>query len=257
MGHCRLDPGAGNDLRRERLASPHSRAGIPRAAPEKVNVHGLKKWLADRWLSSLEKFGFDASYEHGLDVKTADSEIAEYITKYGREPKEKTWGVEHEIASSHSKRGRGDGLTPFQLLECYEFGDFRAKHLFKEYAAALDGKRQLVWTKGLRELLALPEEVEDEQLALIEEPETETFIEISIDGWKVVCLHSLHARVLNLAGWGAIAELRALFFRYKIRATIIDPDEIGVEEVQSNELPGGPEINQQLTLPGVSKEVYR
>lgn len=225
--------------------------------PEKVNVHGLKKWLADRWLFSLAKLGFDASYEHGIDVKTADSEIAAYITKYGREPKEKNWGVEHEIASSHSKRGRGDGLTPFQLLECYEFGNWQAKKLFQEFAAALDGKRQLVWTKGLRELLALPDEVEDEQLPLEETPETTTLIEISIDGWKVVCLHGLHARILALASAGAVAALRELFYRYKIRAIINDPDELPVVEAQIVELPGGPEINQQLTLLGVSKEVYR
>lgn len=188
-------------------------------------VTGLRKWYADRWIATLNKLGFDASFEHGIDIRTADSDIADYIAKYGHEPQEMTWQVEHEITKGPAKMARRDGLTPFQLLDCYDVGDDRAGRLFLEYATVMQKHPQLRWSAGLRDLLKLPPELLDEQLPLIDEtPEVLTVIEFTPAQWSRVCWAGVRGDVLTHAGAGDFTGLRALFRRYGITATICDPD---------------------------------
>lgn len=79
-------------------------------------VNHLTTLLKERWLEKLRSLGGDASWERGLDVRTADSAIAEYISKFGHEPLQKHWAVEHEITKGLYKQVRTEGLTPFDLL---------------------------------------------------------------------------------------------------------------------------------------------
>lgn len=230
---------------------------------EKVNVYALQKWLADRWLEILQKHGMSASYEHGIDVRTADSAIADYIAKWGRQPREMAWGAEHELARSANKKAHNDGLTPFQLLEAVSGGDARARVLFQEYARAMDGKRQLVWTAGLRALLEMPDELPDEQLPLGETDDgSYAVIELSKSEWQRCCVYELHATLLALAAEGATAAIRAVLAARGIRAHVFD-EPVREEKKQSVEIPqieqpaAGPQICEQLTLPGVSLAVYQ
>lgn len=186
-----------------------------------MELSGLQKWLADRWIESLRSLDFDASYAHGIDVRTADSDIADYIAKWGREPKEQTWGVEHEIAAAPAKRAHRDGLTPFQLLECYGGGDERAGKLFDEYAHALAKSHQLEWSRGLHALLTLPEPLADDQLPLFEETETTyTAVEIGTHAWSQVVKFGLRGPLLWLVAMGDWTTLEALLKNYGISATI-------------------------------------
>lgn len=184
---------------------------------------GLDKWMTDHWVTTLRSLDFDASYEHGLHIETADSKIADYILKFGREPHESEWGVEHELAAAGSKSAHRDGLTPFQLLECFGGGDDRAGKLFDEYALVMAGRRQLVWSPGLRALLKLPEELDEEQLPLIEETET-TFTAVEIDpaNWSKVVTHGLRGGLLWLVAAGDWPTLRALLKKRGIEATICE-----------------------------------
>lgn len=183
---------------------------------------GLRAWMIDRWRACLDKAGFDASYEHGIDVRTADSQIADYIAKYGREPREKAWSVENEIASTASKRAHADGLTPFQLLESVAYyHDKQARELFAEYATEMEGKRQIMWSAGLRKLLALPEELTDEQLPGFEDtPTTYTAVELDEENWYEVISAQLRGVVLFLVGAGDWTTLEALFRKHEIEAVI-------------------------------------
>lgn len=182
---------------------------------------GMRKWLVDRWVTSLRTLGFDASYAHGIDVRNADSKIAEYVAKFGREPREMEWGIEHELANAASKKAHADGLTPFQLLECYDIGDKRAERLFVEYAEAMAKHHQLQWSPGLRKLLVMPEPVEDEQLTLIEDtPGSYTAVEIDRANWNQVLLYDLRGALLWLVAVGDWTTLRALLRKYKIHADV-------------------------------------
>lgn len=229
----------------------------------KLNPSALKAWMADRWIAILEKHGFSASFAHGLDVRTADSDIADYIAKWGREPKEKTSGVEHEIAHAPNKKGHRDGLTPFQLLECVGAGDRRAWSLFIEYARSMQGKRQLVWSAGLRRLLEMPDELPDEQLPLIDEDEAKyTILEISVDEWRRCCTYELQPLLLQLAAAGATEALRAVLAQRDIRATIHEPPEKSIAEDEIKRLQPNLVLNssptfQQQTMPGLATEIRR
>lgn len=191
-------------------------------------ITGLRKWYTDRWITSLRKLGFDASYAHGLDVRTANSDIADYIAKYGREPERMTWQVEHEIAKAPAKSAHRDGLTPFQLLEAYDCGDDRAGRLFLEYATIIAKKRQLVWSAGLRELLQLPPELADEQLPLEEETaDVETVLTFTPDQWGRICWAGIRGDVLTHAAALDWTGLRALFRRFEVRIRLPgDPEPI-------------------------------
>lgn len=187
-------------------------------------ISGLKKWYFDRWKATLQKVGFDASFQHGIDIRTANSDIADYIAKYGREPHEQGWNVEHELAKAPSKSAHRDGLTPFQLLDSHDVGDDRAGQLFIEYAVVMEHRRQLVWSAGLRKLLQLPDELLDEQLPLIDEtPEVETVIEFDAKGWVRCCLMGIRGEVLFHAAAADYSGLRRLFTRYNVQATVIEP----------------------------------
>lgn len=228
-----------------------------------LNTAALKKWMADRWMAILEKHGFSASFEHGLDVRTADSEIADYIAKWGREPREKTSGVEHEIAHAPNKKAHRDGLTPFQLLECVSGGDRRARVLFQEYARCMEGKRQLVWSAGLRKLLEMPDELIDEQLPLIDEDEANyTILEIAITEWRRCCTYELQPMLLQLCAAGATEALRAVLAQRDIKAHVHEPPDRTIAESeikvrQANLVNNSSPTFQQHTMPGLPARIER
>lgn len=229
--------------------------------PAKVNVEAFRKWLVDRWLAMLEKHGKSASIERGLDVRTADSDIADYIAKWGHQPKELAWGAEHEIANAPNKKAHRDGLTPFQLLEAVSGGDARARVLFQEYAHVMSGKRQLVWSAGLRALLEMPDELPDEQLPLFDVTEKAYIaVDIPADEWRRCCIYELQPRILGLVAAGALIHLQELFRRRDIEAVFLEAPNI--EKAQTDELPGRPNfyaettlIPVQATLPGMNTAV--
>lgn len=228
---------------------------------DRVNIPGFKNWLADRWLAMLEKHGFDASYTHGIDVKTADSEIASYIAKWGHEPRELSGGVEYEIAKAPNKKAHRDGLTPFQLLEAVSGGDARARVLFQEYARCMEGKRQLVWSPGLRAALEMDAELPDEQIPLFEtEQESYVVAEFSKQEWRRCAVYELQPIILQLCAAGATEALRAVLRQRDIYADIFDPPDVTssashIEKQQIEQPAASSEIYVQTTLPGVAERV--
>lgn len=93
----------------------------------------------------------------GVDVRRALT-AAEYMTKTGTLKKEgdvptRKWSAEKELASTHVKRARKAGRSPFQLLFDSGEGDEKAGNLFRIYAEATLGRHQLEFSKGLRKYL--------------------------------------------------------------------------------------------------------
>lgn len=109
--------------------------------------------MRDAWLGSLGGVGLEGT-GRGWDVRDA-SEAGAYIAK---------WGAAEELTLGRHKKGRS-GRTPAQLLAAScDDADRRAGHLWAEYAGEFHGKRQLVWSPGLKELVGL-DEVKDEDAA--------------------------------------------------------------------------------------------
>lgn len=125
----------------------------------------LREEIWPRWSKALEKRGGSALEDYGLKVVTGDTYTAEYIAKYGKEPREKRWSVEREIAKSNVKVAREDGRTPFALLEDAQAGDVDAAVLFIEFAEAIKGRSQLHWSKGLKDLLEVEVLTDKEAIA--------------------------------------------------------------------------------------------
>jgi len=128
--------------------------------------------LSKLWCGILFKVGLGDNsklqdmLKHALNVRGGEK-AAEYIAKFGRDEK---WGASSELARSHSKicsAGERWGVlhfTPFQLLVWAEAGDTWAVHRFREYAEAVEGKRALTWSRGLKESLGV-EDIDEENWA--------------------------------------------------------------------------------------------
>jgi hypothetical protein len=113
--------------------------------------------LLSAWKQACLDAGLDEPNAHGVDIQVGNAVVGDYVGK---------WGMDYELTKSHVKRGRGtEGRTPFDLLRASAAGDEAAGRLFIEYANAFKGRRQLVWSKGLRKLLQLGREETDLELA--------------------------------------------------------------------------------------------
>lgn len=128
--------------------------------------------LQKMWCGILFKVGLGDNsklsdmLKHALNVRGGEK-AAEYIAKFGRDEK---WGASSELAKSHSKIGAAgerwgvQHFTPFQLLAWADQGDGWAVHRFREYAKAVEGKRALVWSPGLKKALEV-EDIDEENWA--------------------------------------------------------------------------------------------
>lgn len=111
--------------------------------------------MRDAWLGSLRGVGLEGSGQ-GWDVREAD-QTGQYIAK---------WGAAEELTLTRHKKGRGKtGRTPAQLLAAScDDRDMDAGELWAEYATVFHGRRQLVWSQHLKDMVGL-KEIKDEEAA--------------------------------------------------------------------------------------------
>lgn len=127
----------------------------------------LETDLSSAWISSLKKVGRSGLTGIALCLDAWRVEdLADYLTKQGVPTSERAWGAPQEVAGAAFKKGRGDRLTPWDLLRQASEGDAPAMHLWWEYEAATKGKRTCQWSPGLRRrLLGTDEQPTDQELA--------------------------------------------------------------------------------------------
>lgn len=149
------------------------------------------------WSRACTLAGLPAPSElHGCTVQDG-SQAAEYVSK---------WGIEDEMTKANAKKGKTKGLSPWGLLNAVLDGDDldyspkRAGDLFRVYASAFKGRRQLYWSNGLRKRLELANEVTDEELADKPEEERASVLAIlSTEQWKKIRANKAEANLLNIA----------------------------------------------------------
>jgi len=117
----------------------------------------------------LATYGRKMSKEHGVKVSAGGAYLAEYVAKFGHEPKDK-WTIAHEMTKGGQKvaglrHGKDAHYTPFQLLDHAAMGDVDAIKAFQEYAITMKGKSQLRWSDELRAKLGLDVELSEEEVA--------------------------------------------------------------------------------------------
>lgn len=129
--------------------------------------------LKRAWVNILLKTGLGDQrkitdmMQHALNVR-GGNQAAEYIAKYGRDER---WGQSSEMTRHYAKQGSAgerDGLlhfTPFQLLTWAGNGDEWATRKFIEYSSAIEGKRAVTWSPGLKKSLGVNSDQTDEEIA--------------------------------------------------------------------------------------------
>ena len=164
------------------------------------------------WRAACLKAGIGApEFAHGIHVRSA-KDAANYVAK---------WGFATEVTRSHIKTAKGKGRTPWQLLADAAAGDKRAAWLFREFAACFKGKRQLFYSRGLRQKIGLLDELTDQQ-ALELQPEEKTMVcEIDPDEWRMVIRFRARADLLSAAmDGGEAVHLLLRVLRERTRADI-------------------------------------
>lgn len=134
--------------------------------------------LAAVWLRCLEAFGLSGE-KAAFHVQGA-SAVGTYVAKFG---------AAGEVALHGSKTGRGGSRSPWQLLDDARDGDKRAAAIWCEYAAAFHGRRQLVWSRGLKARFGIGEVPDDEAAAEVDPSPAPQVVTLrawfgSGDGWR-------------------------------------------------------------------------
>ncbi|GAA4872200.1 hypothetical protein GCM10023203_22290 [Actinomycetospora straminea] len=158
-----------------------------------------------RWRAALERKGFDASEEHGWDlrrVQLGDGDLADYFTK-----------IAHEVTGSHRKEGRrAGGRTPMQLLaDAVDTSEESALARWWEWEQASEGRRQLTWSIGardLRKLAGLGAEPMDEDIAS-EDLDADLRLGLTMDTWDALERGELGAELMRIAELGGIPAAKA------------------------------------------------
>lgn len=170
---------------------------------EPAEFDEFEAFLKRRWIMVLQRHGRDAEWYPSVNVKTGDNDVAAYLAKYGKLPTVKGWTLEHELTKAPVKKAHKDGRTAFQLLADSMMGDKAAGKLFREYARCFKGKKQLVWSKGLRALLGLTDqEMTDAEIAAENREPAFVLLFLNLDQWKVVVYNDLRAELLQEASFG-------------------------------------------------------
>lgn len=163
--------------------------------------------------TDAQRFGrLRALLRHCFTVQNG-SYAAEYVAKFGREPESERgkWGIASELTGAHLKRAqRCDHTTPWGLLNDAYDGDKRSGLLFREYALAFGGRRQLYWSNGLKSFFDVAE-IADEEAARVEDMGcNEKVCEITPGRWSWVIAHEARFDVLRAAATGGKAAVDAL-----------------------------------------------
>jgi len=172
-------------------------------ALEDSEVFTVWEALYARWSSLVGASGLGTPNKHGLTLQDG-SEAAKYAGK---------WGLPEELTKAHIKQARRRGRTPFALLADHLDGDDQAGRLFREFARAFKGKRQLFWSRGLRDLLGLAHEKSDDELAASVDALDALLGVLEPDDWRLVLQRELRGEVLEVArsgDWSAVRRLLEL-----------------------------------------------
>lgn len=145
----------------------------------------------------------------GLVMSSAPERIEGYLTKIGK----KSWAGPEELALAGLKRARaGQRFSPFDLVRAYQTADNPEqagyyRRLWRTYARAFKGRRQLYWSRGLRARLGLVKELTDEEAANIQTKEAALVITFTPAVWARLKRGLARLRLLEAAERGGLAAI--------------------------------------------------
>ncbi len=164
-------------------------------------------WLYERWAKFAEKndLGFCSADAFKFEKCYRVTEAGDYVTK---------WAAAAEITKSTMKLAGQGGRSPWQLLDDAAKGDKRAVGLFRAYAGAFKGARQLTWSRGLKDWAGIGDDPDETVAAREAEGATEDVCQFPNLIWREICQRGLRAEVLEAAETGGIFSV-IVFLRSK------------------------------------------
>ena len=154
-------------------------------------VNSFQAGYLSLWQDACVKAGLPRpSDERGLKVDDG-AKAEKYVTK---------WGLEEEMTKGHIKTSKSkNGMTPWDMLRDVLKNDSeRSRARFYIYAMAFKGRRQLVWSKGLKVRLGVIETT-DEELNAIEEEHASVLAELTDKDWQAVLWARCESSLLDIA----------------------------------------------------------
>ncbi|MEW6747902.1 MAG: hypothetical protein AB1486_34715, partial [Planctomycetota bacterium] len=177
------------------------------------SITQLHAGMFSRWSAALVKAGFPAPLMVGQDVRLvtgpADEALAAYFTKaidHGH-----ALGLEFTQTQSKAARRAHSTTSPWRFLDdVQERGDADALDRWHEWEQGSHNRRQMTWSRGLRERLGLRREATDEEIAAEEVGSAvDDLVLITADGWDVLCRTPARlAQVLDVTERVGLAGLR-------------------------------------------------
>lgn len=173
---------------------PHAHTILFIDAPD-VPLRDMEKDLFRLWESATRRAGVEGKVSPSAFKLQDGKQVKAYVTKMGAE-----WGPEHELVRAHSKRGHGESHTPFDMLRNYEPKPSCGRYLarFAEYANNFHGRRQLVWSDGLKKRLLGTEGLTDQQVADSIGEKDVILAQIPLEDWIIIRKNNLQGHVLQI-----------------------------------------------------------
>ncbi len=179
-----------------------------------TDLDQLRADLFPLWESAARRAGFTKKLSpQAFDIQDARA-VCQYVTKLGTEYE---WGAHHELTKAHSKRGHGSSMTPFDMLRSYldSPDDGRLLARFAEFAYCFHGKRQLVWSDGLKKRLLGTDGLTDCQIAESLGEADPVLARITLEEWRIIRRNDLQAHVLSVVQTFGRTGLTSLLAAYR------------------------------------------
>jgi len=181
----------------------------------------LKSWtgLVEVWTKYVEGSGYTMD-EQGQDIRLADVNSGRYLAKGAG-----SWSVSDEMARWSVKSANAGSLSPMNILQRYAAtGEQRFLDLWYAWEMNSFGRRQLTWSRGLRALLQLDRELNDEEIAAQTDDGAE----------DRELVESLDRGTIEIAGipyrqWSEDAECVAVLIRLLETAERVETDSLFAE----------------------------
>jgi hypothetical protein len=190
----------------------------------------LSEAVGSQWTYLTHKVG-NMTNEHGFDLEVANEKVYQYVAKHGHLPLAE-WSLAHEVTNPHKRAGK-ENRTYMQVLFDMAHGKGRPldKRFIVGYCNALHGRKQLVWSPGLKQIFGL-KEIADEVIAQLSQSHEsdELFAIVSEHAWQLIKSKFKRGEVLVKA-----SELNFEQFQLWLRNEVTGIDTVHINTVTETE----------------------